>query len=44
MLPQVPVMPVELAYQPCHGRLVLVGHVVVIDGIDVNDDVELRGL
>ena len=40
VLAQVSVMPVDLAYKPCDGMLVVVRHVVVSDRIDIHDDVE----
>ena len=40
VLSLVSVMPVDLAYKPCDGMLVVVRHVVVSDRIDIHDDVE----
>ena len=40
VLIQVPVMPVDLADEPCYCRLIYVRHVVIIYGVHIYDDVE----
>ena len=35
-------MPVEFSYQPRNCRLVIIRHVVVFDGIDIDDDIKFR--